>query len=114
MADEPRINWRTIPVSVPEQHFLTAKEVGAIVGKHPKVVREWARTGFNGFPPSEELGGVRVWEGEAIGLWLRYRKYLPKPPATAAEAFDHAADAQEAARQAQEGAEETRRERKSR
>ncbi len=55
----------------PGQLYLTAADIGTLVGVHRKTVKSWSDTGKHGFPkPCRYLGDVAYWRRSDIVAWM--------------------------------------------
>jgi excisionase family DNA binding protein len=72
------LQWGSAPIRVPEQSFLTVRDVAKVVGVHPKTIQRWVREGT--FPAPKRRGsGKEVWSNMAVGVWLAWQDYAPNP-----------------------------------
>jgi predicted DNA-binding transcriptional regulator AlpA len=82
----------TIAIPAPAQPFLTATEVGRVLGRDAKTIRRWAKEGLHDFPCPITFAGDLVWPARVVAIWLAWQEI--KPQSQAAQKDELATDSE--------------------
>jgi predicted DNA-binding transcriptional regulator AlpA len=65
----------TITIPAPAQPFLTADEVGRVIGCSSKTIMRSVQAGE--FPPPIRVMGKPVWPSRVVAIWMAYQEVKP-------------------------------------